>query len=258
MIVMSDRLKRLASLVQKGETVADIGTDHGYLPLFLCQKGTSPRAVLIDVNAGPLAKAKENSREEALGNRLDFRLGDGLEPLKKGEVDCCILAGMGGLLIAELLDWDLPKTITFRKYILQPRNHVGKLIYWLTGNGFRIEKETLVKEGPRFCEILVCRPPAKVPVRQIRASLLPDLKLEDPAFEYPDLLVEKPCELTRAYLAARLSEEEAVINRIRDNRTGQDGPGEGAKRELLYREGRRERLLALLASDEKGERKARV
>jgi len=170
MIKLSDRLQMIADEINKGETVADIGTDHGLLPIFLYESGRSPRVILGDINKGPLEKARENiamhfgadaldpSGNHACGGALSLRLGSGLEPVGFGETDAVVIAGMGGILMTEILGLDLNHTKSFKKLILQPRNGSHKLRWWLDQNGFTITAEHLVVERKYICEILTVEP----------------------------------------------------------------------------------------------------
>lgn len=160
MIKLSDRLQMIADEIKKGETVADIGTDHGLLPIFLYESGRSPRVILGDINKGPLEKARENIGNHFGGpcEALDLRLGSGLEPVGFGETDAVVIAGMGGILMTEILGLDLNHTKSFKKLILQPRNGSHKLRWWLEQNGFTITAEHLVVERKYICEILTVEP----------------------------------------------------------------------------------------------------
>ena len=117
---LTDRLQLLADQIENGETMADIGTDHGFLPLYLWQQGISPAVIMCDISEPSLAKAKAAAGALQFGRELDFRAGDGLNVLAPGEVDVIVIAGMGGLLIRDILSDDLEKTRSFSKFILQP------------------------------------------------------------------------------------------------------------------------------------------
>lgn len=147
----------IADNIKKGETMADIGTDHGFLPIYLLKKDISPRVIMSDVNRGPLVRAEKNYTEafESGDERADFRLGSGVETIGAGEVDDIVIAGMGGKLIVEILMTDFKKTVSFKKIILQPRNGLGHLRNYLNAAGFTIEKELLVREVDNICNILV-------------------------------------------------------------------------------------------------------
>lgn len=163
MIKLSDRLQVIANLINKGQTMADIGTDHGFLPLYLFEREISPKVILADISKGSLQKAIDNVEEKACKEEdktsaFQFRLGNGIEILGAGEVDVVVIAGMGGLLMTQILGADLEKSKSFKKIILQPRNAPGKLRYWLMNNGFQILSENLVREGKYICEILAVEP----------------------------------------------------------------------------------------------------
>lgn len=217
MIKLSGRLKAIAGFVDKGETVADVGTDHGFLPLYLLDKGISPKVILTDVSPGSLDKARlscieyfDREFEKRIGSDFELRLGDGLEPILPGETETVIMAGMGGLLMSEIMGHDIDKTRTFGKFILQPRNNVGRLRKWLYLSGFYIAEETLVRERKRICEILKVIPAGKAERKNLKAA---DME-EDVMFEYPDMLVDEPNPLTEEYLRVHLEKEQTIRDRI--------------------------------------------
>lgn len=165
MIKLNDRLQMIADQLKNEKTMADIGTDHGFLPIFLLQSKRCQRVIMGDISAPSLSKAKENSRRYFTGEYInclehaDFRTGDGLAILGSGEVDAVVIAGMGGKLITEILASDIKHTCSFNKFILQPRIGQGILRKWLCDNGFKIVHEGLVKEGNFIPEIITVLPP---------------------------------------------------------------------------------------------------
>ena len=186
---LSKRIYALADSVITGDTAADIGTDHGYVPMLLIRNGISPRVIMSDISAGSLAKAKETFRQCGLADRVrdeDFRIGDGLETIGAGEVDEIIIGGLGGHTIAGILDADTEKSRSFKRLILQPRKHSGALRYWLHVSGWDIESDTLAEEGRFACEIITAVPaPAKpgeppYPEDDIRWKYPPSLAEADP------------------------------------------------------------------------------
>ena len=217
MIKLSGRLKAIAGFVDKGETVADVGTDHGFLPLYLLDNGISPKVILTDVSPGSLDKARlsciehfDREFEKRMGSDFELRLGDGLEPILPGETETVIMAGMGGLLMSEIMGQDIDKTRTFGKFVLQPRNNVGRLRKWLYLSGFYIAEETLVRERKRICEILKVIPAGTAERKNLKAA---DVE-EDVMFEYPDMLVDEPNPLTEEYLLQHLEKEKVIKSRI--------------------------------------------
>lgn len=158
MIKLTERLKCLADQIEQNETMADIGTDHGFLPIYLWENEISPKVIMADISAGSLEKARCNCEELYPDVDFDLRLGNGIQILENGEVDAVVIAGMGGKLMAQILEEDMEKTRSIRKLIMQPRNGQGKLRYWLIKNGFSIVKESLVREGKYICEIITAVP----------------------------------------------------------------------------------------------------
>ncbi len=152
---LSERLGVLADLVIPGKPMADIGTDHGLLPYACLSCGRVPFAILSDVNEGPLRKARELMDHSGIGpDRCSLRLGSGLSVLEPGEACTVVIAGMGGELIARLLEDSPAQTFHTERLVLQPRSRSGMLRTWLWKNGWRIREERLARERGRICQIL--------------------------------------------------------------------------------------------------------
>ena len=110
MIKLSQRLQAIAQFVPQGAQVADIGTDHGFLPCYLVQCGQADRVIACDINEQPLAVAQKNIADSQVGEKVLTRLGDGLQVIAPGEVNVVTIAGMGGALMAEILN-DAPQVV---------------------------------------------------------------------------------------------------------------------------------------------------
>ena len=152
---LSPRLAAIAAQVPKGSRLADVGTDHAYLPTALLLEGTIVSAVASDVNPGPLARGREAARQAGVADRIDFRLTDGLSGLDGGGIDVVVVAGMGGELIARILSqapWTRGVLL-----LLQPMTAQPELRRWLTENGYEISRETVVREGKKLYTILAVR-----------------------------------------------------------------------------------------------------
>ena len=145
---LTDRLLKIADLVTKGKKIADIGTDHGYIPVYLLNKGHVDFAILADVNKGPLENARSEVRHNNLTDKVDLRLGSGIEVLNENEVDEVIIAGMGGILISELLEAKKSVAHNLDKLILQPMQAQDELRKYLLNNGY---------EDFRIYEIIVAK-----------------------------------------------------------------------------------------------------
>ena len=154
---LTNRLLKIASLVTPNKRLADIGTDHGYIPVYLLNQGKINFAILADINKGPLENARSEVRRNKLEDKVDLRLGSGIEVLKKDEVDEIIIAGMGGILIAELLEANKEVAHSAEKLILQPMQAQDELRKYLFNNGYEILDECLEKEDFRLYEIIVAK-----------------------------------------------------------------------------------------------------
>lgn len=163
--MLGPRLALIASFVPPGARVADIGTDHALLPIHLLRKGLSPRVIAVEKAAGPLRAAQRAVARAGLGSICDLRAGDGLKPLKPGEADVAVMAGMGGQTITAVLDAAPTGVLeTINRLILQPMNRASALRRWLYEHGWQLVDEELVEESGRLYEILVAeRGAARLP-----------------------------------------------------------------------------------------------
>ncbi len=151
---LSERLQTIANFVEPGTVVADIGTDHGYLSAYLIEQDIAKRVIATDINKKPLQKAIDYINENNLTDKIETRLGSGLETISKGEADIAIIAGMGGHLIGDILETskEISKSVT--TFILQPMTGEEELRDYLYKNDYTIIDEKLAKEGKRFYHIL--------------------------------------------------------------------------------------------------------
>ncbi len=173
MVELSNRLKTIASLVRLGSRIADIGTDHGFLPIYLAQKGVITRAVAMDIRKGPLARAEEHVEEYALTAMIETRLSDGLEKLNAGEADTVIIAGMGGPLILEILSRGMAVVPSVDQFILSPQSDWNGFRKGLRKMGFLQCSEDMVCEDGKFYLITEVRYAPK------EAACEEDRELED-------------------------------------------------------------------------------
>jgi tRNA (adenine22-N1)-methyltransferase len=154
---LTPRLLTIAKLIPQNDRVADIGTDHGYIPVYLIKNKIARRVIAADVNNGPLQSAQKNIALHHMENYIETRLGNGLEILQAGEVDTVIIAGMGGLLIRDILVAHPEVTCGINTFVLQPMVAQDDLRRWLLNNGFKIVDERLVKEEHRIYEVMVVK-----------------------------------------------------------------------------------------------------
>lgn len=147
---LSKRLQAVADLVTPGNRVADVGCDHAYTSIYLAMQQISPHIIAMDVNQGPVDRARENITRYGYDDRVEVRKSDGLEKLKENETDTILIAGMGGALTVQILS-EYPGLIgKVSELILQPQSEIYKVRQLLKELDFIITKENMVKEDGKF------------------------------------------------------------------------------------------------------------
>lgn len=207
---LSARLEKIVGLVDKGVRLADIGTDHAYIPIELLKSGKIDFAILSDINKGPLENARKEIRRQGLADKTDLRLGSGLEVLENGEVDQVIIAGMGGILIADLIEKKLGLCKSLDKMILQPMQAQEDLRSYLNKRGFSIIDEYLVGEDFRIYEIMEVR----------HGGGTQDI--DDIYYEIPTKLIEKKDPLLPDLLDKKIRENKSILEKLERSSQGQE------------------------------------
>lgn len=152
---LSKRLERVANLVS-GDVIADIGTDHGYVPIYLYLNGKIKKAYACDVRKGPLEKCRANIAAYGAEDVIETRLGSGLTPLRAGEAKTAVMAGMGGMLIVHILQ-DSPEVAdSLRELVLSPQRDFGEVRKYLHQIGFAIKEEHMMKEDGKPYVLMRC------------------------------------------------------------------------------------------------------
>ena len=149
-VLLSKRMQMVADMVTKGSVLADIGCDHGFVSIYLVEQGICNRVIAMDVNEGPLLRAKEHIEERGLTEYIDIRLSDGMEKLALGEADSILIAGMGGRLVIRILSDYIEKAKALKEVILQPQSELHLVRQFLTTQGFHILKENMVEENGKY------------------------------------------------------------------------------------------------------------
>ncbi|MFI3212068.1 MAG: class I SAM-dependent methyltransferase [Eubacteriales bacterium] len=157
---LSNRLQAVADMVTKGNCVADIGCDHGYVAIYLITEKIAPKVVAMDVNRGPLDRAREHIREQSFENKIETRLSDGAKALQINknssentvslEVDTILIAGMGGRLIQKILTDSMDKIKLAKEVILQPQSDIGNVRKFLEQQGFAMVEENMIYEEGKY------------------------------------------------------------------------------------------------------------
>lgn len=165
-LTLQPRLQKLADLVPSEAVLADVGTDHGYLPVWLLQQGRIARAIASDINKKPLEHARQTASEFGYSDQIEFRLCAGLDSYVPGEADTIVIAGMGGETIASILEaapWTKENGI---QLLLQPMTKTEYLRAWLSGKGYAFTYECLVSDKDYLYPVLC--------VKGGEARILPD------------------------------------------------------------------------------------
>lgn len=150
MIHISERLKTAAGLIGDGKRLADVGTDHGYVPIYLMEQGRIPCAIAMDINRGPLARAQEHIRRYGMESYIQTRLSDGVASLGAGEADSILIAGMGGGLVIHILEAGSGVCQSVSELVLQPQSELMRVRQFLDENGYVVEAEEMVKEDGKY------------------------------------------------------------------------------------------------------------
>ena len=150
MIKLSKRMSAVADMVTHGNVLADVGTDHGYVPIALVQQGKIPRAIAMDINKGPLQRAQEHISMCQLEDYIETRLSNGVEALKVGEVDSILIAGMGGDLVIHILSEGFEVCRNAKELILQPQSELARVRQYLREHLFQIVDEDMIIEDGKY------------------------------------------------------------------------------------------------------------
>ena len=205
---LTPRLRALADLVPQDARLADVGTDHAYLPVWLLLQGRISRAIAADLREGPLNRARETARQYQVEDKVSFRLCDGLSLVDREEVDVISIAGMGGETIAAILQaapWAREKLL-----LLQPMTSFPDLRLWLQQHAYAIQRERIVREGERLYTVWVVTAGAMEPLTP--AELWAGRQDgEDPLrAAYLELMESKAKRALEGHLASRQRDEEEI------------------------------------------------
>ncbi len=224
---LSERMAAVANLVTPGSRVADVGCDHAYIPIALCRTGTIPSAIAMDVEQGPLKRAREHIEASGMDERICVRRSDGLEKLGCGEADTVLIAGMGGLLMVRILtEREIPAGVT--ELVLQPQSDIAGVRVCVRKIGFHIVDENMVLEDGKFYPMMKAQK-GSVPRGEEMAADAGQQEVED-AFG-PVLLARRD-----PVLYKWLKKERAVADGILERLDGEMEASSDAERIRLRRE----------------------
>ena len=167
---LSDRLGSIAGMVSNGNSVCDVGCDHGFVSIYLVASGISPHVIAMDVRKGPLSRADEHIQAYKMENYIETRLSDGLAAYRAGEAQTLIVAGMGGPLMLRILESYPEKTGSFQELILQPQSEIPVFRSTIRKMGYEITEEKMVLEEGKYYPMM------KVVPVQKQLTSLPELE----------------------------------------------------------------------------------
>lgn len=164
---LSKRLQAVADLVSEGQIVADVGTDHGYIPIYLLETKKCEKAIAMDINKGPLLRAKEHIAEHGLNQKIQVKLSDGVKALSAGECDCVVVAGMGGALAVKIMEEGREIFRSLREFVLQPQSELAKVRQYLWENEYCVIAEDMVLEDGKFYPMMKVKSGSSNPYTQV-------------------------------------------------------------------------------------------
>lgn len=205
---ISNRLKAICDLCLPGQVVADIGCDHGYVSITLTNSGKFEKALAMDINEGPLRLAGQNIALYGDKARIETRLSSGFDKLEKGEADTVIIAGMGGMLVRDILDAGRDKLGSVKQLVLGAQSDIDTVRRYITAAGFRIDDEEMLEEDGKYYQL----------IRAVNTGSDIEGQLSDIEALYGPVLISKKHAVLREYL----TKQKAVLTDIKlklDGRT---------------------------------------
>lgn len=202
---LSERLQAVCNLTSGGNCVADIGTDHAYLPIALIRQGKYKKAIAMDINKGPLERAKEHIEKEKLQDQIQTCLSDGLKALEPGECDSVVIAGMGGALTIQILEQGKELKDSISEWILQPQSELPKVRQYLLENGYTICQEDMVFEDGKFYPMFQVKKGQEQPYTEM--ELL-----------YGRHLLKMRHPILIAYLLKEIKTKEQIVNKLQEQK----------------------------------------
>lgn len=202
---LSSRLLTITSMVEKCECLADIGTDHAYIPIALLKENICHKAIASDINEGPIKKALINIRQEGLTEKIECRLGGGFKTIKPFDADAAVIAGMGGNLIRDIINDDMEVFKSLQYCITQPVQNPEVLREYIYNMGFTILDEELVFEDNKFYEIIKVKFSNNI------------LEIDPIYYEVGKMLFDKRHYLLKDFINYKLEKYNSINKKLYDN-----------------------------------------
>ncbi|MGL4873127.1 MAG: tRNA (adenine(22)-N(1))-methyltransferase [Clostridium sp.] len=202
---LSKRLEMILENITEKDSLVDVGTDHGYIPIESIKRNLSKKAIAADINKDPLDKAKLNSIFEGVDEQIEVRLGNGLDVIGKDEVSSVVIAGMGGNLIRDILESGKEK-IKNAEILLLPAQNPEVLRKYLYTNGYKVEKEDICLDEGIFYEFF-----------KVRVSAEDKTELEDVYYEISPILIRSKNPLVKDFLNGKKEKAIKILQNIKED-----------------------------------------
>ncbi|EOS21999.1 hypothetical protein C806_04143 [Lachnospiraceae bacterium 3-1] len=221
MIQLSKRLQSVADLVENCETMADVGTDHGYIPVYLVFNQKVNKAIAMDVNPGPLKRAKEHIFQYGFQKSIETRLSDGCFALEPGEADVIVIAGMGGALMQRIMEEGEAVAQTAQRLVLQPQSEIGSFRRFLFAHGYGIVAEDMVLEDGKYYPIIAAQymgwevnATERSSGRENQDCFHDDFRI---ACKFGPLLLSQHHPALRTYLVRQQKQKQKILENLKEN-----------------------------------------
>ncbi len=191
--------------------MADVGTDHAYIPIYLLQTGKIPRAFAMDIGRGPLLKAREHVEAFGLGDYITLRLSDGVAALSKGEADSILIAGMGGGVMLHILEVGKEVITSAKELILQPQSEIERVRKYIYKEGYIIDRESMVLEDGKYYPMMHI-----VPGEAKGAPSVYSHEEWQMIYRYGEKLLQEKNQTLYRYLLYRIGQYEKILENLKN------------------------------------------
>ncbi len=210
MVQLSKRLQAVADFVDNCAILADVGTDHGYIPVYLAGCGKVKKAIALDVNQGPLLRAEEHIRRYGMEDRIETRLSDGCSALKPQEAEVIVISGMGGSLMKRILRQGEQAAKAARTLVLQPQSELMAFRKFLYKNGYEITAENMVREEGKYYPVIKAHAAES-------AEHMSDGQYGRIAFRYGPVLLAENHPVLKEYLLNQQRQKQKILLHLKEN-----------------------------------------
>lgn len=215
MIELSKRMQSVADMIQPCDAVGDIGCDHAFVSIYLVEQHRAKRVIASDVRRGPIAIAKRNIEAMNLSDQIEIRMGDGLDTIVPGEVNAVVLAGMGGMLMIDILERGEEVVTRCDQLVLQPQSDIEKVRRYLAEKEYHLADEQMLIDAGKYYNLLDVRVHEMVQKDEYDCSKLAD----DWCYMYGGSLLQKKDPVLRSWLVKQRDTTAGLIDSLSGKNT---------------------------------------